>query len=157
MSYVIGTDEAYSTWAQLRGPLYNPATNNIIGWPQDTVYLTHNKYYPAGSILIYPPPFFISESGTMLRKPHLFGGWFIEYPQYTEPSNPGYWMGYMFWGGMDNLDFNEMVGSELNFSPGVVQLAEEAQYYGGTGQYLGQDWPNLGFGIQTIQKLKVLT
>lgn len=154
MGYVIGTDEAYSTWASLRGVLFNPGTNNIVGWPQDTVYLTHNRYFPTGSASFYPPAFFISQSGTMLRKEHWNTGWGINYPQFEDPSNPGYWEGYMFWGGMDKKDFDEMVGSSLDFSPGIVTLAAEAYT---TGQYIGFGDPLYGFGIQTIQKLKVLT
>jgi hypothetical protein len=153
MGYVIGTEEGYSTWGQLRGPLFNPATNDIVGWPQGAVYLLHNKYFPTGSASFYPPAFFISQSGTMLRRLHFFGGWYIHYPQFNDPSNPGYWEGFMFWGGMDKRDFDEMVGSSLDFSPGVVTLAEEAYT---TGQYIN-DYYTFNFGIQTIQKLKVLT
>jgi hypothetical protein len=157
MGFVIGTDGGYSTWASLRGCLWNPGINDVVGWPPDDplIYLAHNKYYPVGSFDIYPPCFFISESGTMLRKIHLYGGWYIQYPQFIDPSNPSYWEGNMYWLGMDTKDFDEMVGSIMVAPPGSAALEESAYDTSGPGQYVAQY--NWGFGIQTIQKLKVLT
>lgn len=156
MAYVIGTDGDYSTWASLRGVFYNPGTNDVVGFAEGYFEIPHNRYYPIGSFDIYPPAAFIDASGSMFRKVHYYPAVGVQYPQYYEPMSPSYWDGNMLWYGFDHKDFEEMVGATLDFSPGVVQLAQEAEYFTGGSQFI-TNWYDFGFGIKTIQKFKVLT
>lgn len=156
----MGDNETFCTWGAMRSPMHNGS------WPSNLIppnFLNnktiHNREYEnGGDGVTYPPTFFVDDSGSMFRcQPVGFGivGSEIRWPLTGSP--PG-WDGYMTWGGLDNQDFDEFLGSALASPTDTVYLTADA--YTAAGQYVEYTPPltiDLAPGFTTIEGMSAVT
>jgi hypothetical protein len=159
MGYVMGDDETFCTWGAMRSPFYNarwadndPPPNFFNGKS-----IHSRTYVDDADGVDYPPTFFLDESGSLFRTdPVGFNqvGCAIRWEQSGSPSS---WNGYMTWGGLDNQDFDQFVGSVLTSPTDTVTLTADANTT--AGQYLEYTPPlsiDLYPGFTTIDGMTVI-
>lgn len=158
MGYIMGDNETFCTWGAMRIPFYNAKWSDNSPPPNffNGKTIHSRTYVNDGDGVDYPPTWFLDESGSLFRTDPVGFNIFSCVVGWNSPS--GNWDGTMYWGGLDNQDFEQFLGALLQSPTDSVYLTADANTV--TGQYVEFTPPatiDLYPGFTTIEGMTVIS
>lgn len=153
MSYLIGSD-LVSTWGALRAPFANNTIYfNGVPYGARIGGYQHTVEYVDKVNEDNPHTWFLTDGNTMFRIP-LNAVAAVAWPIIYQTGQPPTWTGYIQVLGLDNKDFEELVGGAWATSADGITLESSANT--DPGQYVETENYDYGVGFTEIEKMVVM-